>query len=149
MADTRVQLEAEDWVRREWMPTAFGQSFRRERLRLSSGGVFDFDAVSADNSIAATISTSGASTASGKNAAAKLQKIRADMLFLLLVKDVERRIVVLTEHDMYERCLKEKRDGRAPASIEFYHAELPAELVTRLQASRKSASKEVSRLHGQ
>ena len=46
MADTRVQLEVEDWVRRNWMPEQYGIRFSRERLRLRSGGVFDFDAVS-------------------------------------------------------------------------------------------------------
>jgi hypothetical protein len=44
MADTRVQLEVEDWVRREWMTTHFGERFSRERVPLSSGGVFDADA---------------------------------------------------------------------------------------------------------
>lgn len=59
MADTRVQLEVEDWVRREWMPGKFGQSFYRERVGLSSGGVCDFDAVSSDKNVVAAISTSG------------------------------------------------------------------------------------------
>jgi len=27
MADTRVQLEVEDWVRQQWMPTQFRQNF--------------------------------------------------------------------------------------------------------------------------
>ena len=59
MADTRVQLEVEDWVWQAWMPQHFGISFYRERLKIRSGGVFDFDAVSADRTIVATISTSG------------------------------------------------------------------------------------------
>ncbi len=54
MADTRIQIQVEDWIRRNWMPKKFGQKFHRERLQLSSGGVFDFDAVSADNKIAGT-----------------------------------------------------------------------------------------------
>ena len=44
MADTRTQAQVEDWVRKDWMPRKFGQQFRRERLRLACGGVFDFDA---------------------------------------------------------------------------------------------------------
>jgi hypothetical protein len=39
MADTRVQLEVEDWVRKEWMPQHFGMNFYRERLKVRSGGV--------------------------------------------------------------------------------------------------------------
>ena len=43
MADTRVQLEVQDWVRQEWMPTKYGMNFYRERLKIRSGGVFNFD----------------------------------------------------------------------------------------------------------
>ena len=72
MADTRVQAEVEDWVRKHWMPRTFGVLFYRERVELTSGGVFDFDAVSSDRSIVASISTSGATTSSGKRAVGKL-----------------------------------------------------------------------------
>lgn len=70
MADTHVQLEIEDWVRRNWMEAEFGQTFHRDRVKLSSGGVFDFDAASYDKGIAASISTAGARTSSGKGESA-------------------------------------------------------------------------------
>ena len=143
MADTRVQLEAEDWIRRNWLPQRFGRAFYRERIRLSSGGVHDFDAVSADGTIVASISTSSATTASGKPGVGKLTKIRADMLFLLLTK-AERRMIVLTERDMHQLFLREIEGGRVPSSIEFLLAELPEELARKLQASRTLASREVS-----
>jgi len=47
---SRIRLSAKD------------VSFSRERLLLQSGRVFDFDAVSEDHSIVATISTSGSKT---------------------------------------------------------------------------------------
>jgi hypothetical protein len=75
----------EDWVRREWLPKQYEQGFSRERLKLSSGGVFDFDAVSADGSIVATVSTSRARTKTGKYAVGKMLKLRSDMFFLLLI----------------------------------------------------------------
>lgn len=142
MANTLVQLEVEDWVRREWMPSKFETKFSRERVRLSSGGVCDFDAVSADGKIVAAISTSGALTASGKYAVGKMLKIRSDMYFLLLAQ-AERRIVVLTERSMYEQCMKEASGGRVPSSIEFVNAIIPNDLDTRLRASRSIASLEV------
>jgi len=142
MADTRVQLEVEDWVRREWMPGVFGQQFFRERVRLSSGGVCDFDAVSADKKIVAAISTSGALTATNKFAVGKMLKIRSDMYFLLLVH-TERRVVVLTEKDMYAQCVKEVAGGRVPSTIEFVLAQIPEELNNRLRTSRGIASHEV------
>jgi len=143
MADTRVQLEVEDWVRREWMPRQFGQRFRRERVLLTSGGVFDFDAVSEDNTVVATISTSGGTTSSGKLAVGKLLKIRSDMLFLMLVK-AQRRIVVLTELDMLGVCIKEREGGRVPPEIEFLQASIPDGLAEKLKAARKLASMEVT-----
>ena len=143
MADTRVQLEVEDWVRRTWMRQVYGQDFYHERLPLTSGGVFDFDAVSADRRIVASISTSGATTASGKRAVGKLQKIRSDMYFLLLVQ-TDQRLVVLTEKDMYDLCTSELNAGRVHQSIEFLHVEIPEALAEHLRQSRKKASKEVS-----
>jgi hypothetical protein len=125
------------------MPERFGMQFYRERLDLRSGGVFDFDAVSADKSITATISTSGASTAAGKNATGKILKLRSDMLFLLLAK-AQKRVIVLTEKDMYDRCLKERDGGRVPPEIEFAHAPIPADLEKKLIVARAAASKEVS-----
>jgi hypothetical protein len=143
MADTRVQLEAEDWVRREWLPKFFNQQFRRERLQLSAGGIFDFDAVSLDNTIVANISTSTGITSGGKNPAGKIQKLRADMLFLLMIK-AEKRLIVLTEKGMYDLCIKEQGNGRVPLEIEFILVELPEALSMSLQNARSIASKEVS-----
>lgn len=143
MADTRVQLEVEDWIRREWIVKQFGQKFHRDRVKLSPGGVFDFDAVSADGKIIATISTSGSVTATGNYAVGKMLKIRSDMYFLLLA-NAERRVVVLTEQDMHDQCEKEKAAGRVPSSIEFVHAPLPSNLQVKLQASRKKASTEMT-----
>jgi hypothetical protein len=143
MADTRIQLEVEDWIRRNWMPAYFGGKFSRQRLRLRSGGVFDFDAVSEDCSIVAAISTSGSKTSGGKNAVGKILKLRSDMLFLTMV-EAKRRVIVLTENDMLEQCKKESAGGRVPKEIEFVCAQIPAELSTRLIAARLKASGEWS-----
>ena len=143
MADTRVQLEVEDWVRRNWMPMTFGKQFRRERIRLRSGGMFDFDAVCDDDQIIATISTSSSLTSGGKHGVGKMMKLRSDMLFLIMA-EATRRIVVLTEHDMYDRCLGEKNSGRVPPEIEFALAEIPDELRTRLKSAKAKSSLEVS-----
>lgn len=146
MADTSVQRKVEYWIRDEWMPKKFGQRFYQRSLRLSSGGYFDFDAVSEDHKIVALISTSGAKTDRGKHASGKLLKIRSDMFFLVLVPNVnvERRIVVLTETDMVELLKREFENGRVPKSIEFVHAEIPEKLYENLRIAKVVASKEVS-----
>ncbi len=141
MADTRVQIEVEDWVRRNWMVSHFGTKFSRERLPLRSGGVFDFDAVSEDRFIVATVSTSGAKTSGGKHAVGKILKLRSDMLFLTLV-EAKRRVIVLTERDMYDQCQKEVAGGRVPPEIEFVCAVIPEDLRARLIAARRKASSE-------
>ncbi len=143
MADPRVQLEVEDWVRENWMPETYDQKFSRERVKLRSGGKFDFDAVSADREIVATISTSASITSGGKHGVGKMMKLRSDMLFLTMA-GAKRRIVVLTEKDMYARCLAEVERGRVPPEIEFALAAIPDELRARLKKARDSASREVS-----
>ncbi len=143
MADTRAQLQVEEWIRQEWMPVEFGQVFRAQRFRLTSGGFFDFDAVSSDGSVVASISTSGAVTASGKNGVGKLQKIRSDVLFLTLA-EADRRIIILTERDMYDRCMQESLAGRLPKCVEFCLVEVPEHLIAALKQSRAQASREVS-----
>jgi hypothetical protein len=125
------------------MPSHFGAKFSRERLPLRSGGVFDFDAVSDDHSIVATISTSGSKTSGGKHAVGKILKLRSDMLFLTMV-DARRRVIVLTEHDMCDQCQKEAAAGRVPPEIEFVCALIPDELRARLVAARLNASGESS-----
>ena len=142
MADTRVQLEVEDWVRKNWLPQQFGATFRRERLQLTSGGVFDFDAVSPDNSTVATISTSAGVTSGGKHPTGKLMKIRSDILFLLLA-DATRRIIVLTDPQMYQLCMREKDGGRVPSAVEFALAQIPEQLEGKLRKAQSAASREV------
>lgn len=143
MADTRVQLEVEDWVRRNWMLEFFGMSFSRERLQLRSGGFFDFDAVSEDRSVVATVSTIGARTATGNFGSGKIFKFRSEMLFLTMI-EARRRIIVLTERDMYEQCESERAGGRVPPKIEIRCAAIPETLRGRLIAAREKASGEMS-----
>jgi hypothetical protein len=142
MADTTYQRAVERWVRDAWLPRRFGISFEARSLRLRSGGLFEFDAVSVDGRIAANISTSSERTASGKHGVAKVQKIRADMLFLLLA-ECEQRLIVLTEHDMFDWWRREVGRGRVPHEIAFEHARLPSEMASTLHRARDAASREL------
>jgi hypothetical protein len=64
-------------------------------------------------------------------------------LFLLLAGR-PKSLLVLTEQDMYQLCLKERQGGRVPPEIQFLYAELPAELAQRLRDARRASSIEVS-----
>lgn len=143
MADTRVQLEVEDWIREHWMPENLGQPFYRKRLKLSGGGVFDFDAASSDSQVVACISTSAGKTLGGNIPSGKLMKIRSDILFLTMVQ-ATRRIIILVDQSMMLLCEKERAGGRVPPGIEFLHALIPAELQIRLKRAQESAGREVT-----
>lgn len=143
MADTSVQREVQHWIRNNWLPDNLRHRFFSEELPLTSGGVFDCGAVSEDKTIAVSISTSRYRTATGKVGTGKMNKIRSDIFFLLLC-NVKQRIVAFTEKDMYEQWLKEKQQGRVPASIEFILVDIPEDLHRRLVSARFRSSGEVS-----
>lgn len=143
MANTGVQQEVENWIRCYWLPDRLRHDFSKQKLSLTPGGVFDFDAVSEDKTIAVSISTSAYRTAKGKPGSGKTRKIQSDMYFLILC-DVKHRIVVLTEKDMYEWCMKEKENGRVHESIEFMLVDIPDNLRSRLVSARSNSSDEVS-----
>ena len=94
------------------MPKRYGQPFRQKNLDLRSKGQFKFDAVSDDGEIVAVTSTSGGMTAGGKMATAKLQKIRSDVYwFLMLEQQGEKKLLVFTDDSMID-LIKEKKKGR-------------------------------------
>jgi hypothetical protein len=128
------------------MPKIFGQQFYKERVKLTCGGFFEFDAVSEDKTIVANISTSGARTASGRHAVGKKMKLRSDIYFLLLTK-APRKLIVLCESDMHALCKREYDAGRIPKEIEFLLVSLPAKLAIKLAAARRISSNEVSPVH--
>jgi len=143
MANTRIQIEVEDWICKNWLPAKFGQRFHRDRLRLISGGVFDYDAVSEDGRIVIVVSTSGARTSSGKYGAGKMMKIRSDLYFLLLVQ-ADRRVIVFTEREMLDQFKKELDGGRIPKEIEYYLADIPDDLRVKLEAARRFSIDEMA-----
>jgi len=145
MADTKAQTEAEKWIRETYLPDKYGQTFRQKNLDLRSKGQFKFDAVSDDNEIVAVISTSAALTAGGKQATAKLIKIRSDAYwFLLLDQEPAHKVLVFTGQSMIDLINEEKKKGRFPPEFELVKVTLPPDLAAKVAASQKVASEEVS-----
>lgn len=66
------------------------------------------------------------------------------MYFLLLLPALTRRLVILTEADMYDRCMQEVSEGRVPSEIRFALVELPPDLQEALSKAQKAASDEVT-----
>ena len=146
MADTTtIGLKVEPWIRDKWLPKQRefkGMLFAPQNLPLSSGGTFEFDAVDMPSkNIAICISTSKRKTRSGKENTGAVHKIRGDMYFLLLAK-VERRVIVFTDKDLFDRFEDERINRRRVAGgIEFMHARLPSnlrEVVGRIQQDASS-----------
>lgn len=144
MANTKQQSEVEKWVRNQHLPRQFGQVFEKKKMPLLWGGKFEFDAVSSDDRIVVSISTSGTRTARGKPASGKYHKIKSDALYLLHAKGVSNRVQVFTEPDMYDHFMDEKRAGRYPPEVELLRAKIPLEMRKHLIDARQVASEEVS-----
>jgi hypothetical protein len=145
MADSVSHREAEIWIREHGLPEKIGGRFSKKRLELRSGGKFEFDAVSDDNNLVISIATNGGITSGGKKATPKLHKIRSDALFLLLV-EVERRMIVLSDRLMFDLVQKEVDAGRFPVEVETLLIELPIEIEQALIFARKTAAEEVTRV---
>lgn len=144
MADTSVQVEIASYICDNVLPEAFGAPFSRERIQLSSGGNHSFAAVSSDRRMVGTICTGAASTANGKLAVGKLNKVRADLYFLLLA-EAERKFIVVVQPVMRQLLTSERDEfRRIPSNIEIIGANLPPKLLDRLAAAQKEASVEVS-----
>ncbi len=71
-----------------------------------------------------------------------MNKIRSDILFLLLAK-ADRKLVVFTERDMYEWWNREDARGRVPGGIEFKLVEIPEDLRAKLEKAQREASREM------
>jgi hypothetical protein len=130
MANSASARDAEAWVRDTYLPKRYKVSFGKKKMELTSGGKIEFDAVSDDGAIVATISTAGYETA----AAGKMHKIRSDAFFLLLAK-ADKKLLAFTEADMHEAWQKEQISGRLPSDIQLVKVELTPSLRRRLDAA--------------
>lgn len=144
MADTSVQGEIARWICVNLLPARFGKEFSRQRARLICGGDHSFAAVSEDRAIVGTICTGSAARTGGGLAVGKLNKVRADLYFLLLAV-CERRFVAVTQPIMFELLrIEQEQYHRIPSDVELIHVQLPADMQQRLERAQREASLEVT-----
>jgi hypothetical protein len=148
MADSSIATkDIEDWIRGNTLKKVFRQSFSKKKLHLHYGGVYECDAVSADESIVCFISTSVRKTVSGKTASAKLSKIRADAYWALSLQTEPGKIIfAFTDESMVDLFKQEQRNGRFPPDYEILHAKLPPELIKILALSKMDAVREMIKI---
>lgn len=142
MADTRfLKHQVEEYVR-DVLKRAHGVDFRSESLTLSTGGRHEFDAVSEDKQIVATIKSSSGKTVSGNLPSGKMRGVEAELYYLTLV-DAPTRMVVLTDPQFY-RIMLGRLKGKLADGLTLKLVELPPELQALASQVQKEASHEVS-----
>src|SRR2546428_707934 len=101
MADTRAQLLAEQWVRENGLPEFCGATFTKRVLRIGTRAdglpaTHEFDAVSEDGRIVASVKASSGKTSGGNVPSGKLKDAFTELHFLGLAA-AQRKILVLTD----------------------------------------------------
>jgi len=144
MADTSAQADVARWVCDHFLPERYAASFSRQRVPLTCGGDHSFAAASEDGKIVGTICTASASRSSGGLAVGRLNKVRADLYFLVLA-DCERRFIAVTQPIMFELLrIEQQQYHRIPGHVELIHVTLPSDLRERLLKAQEEASQEVA-----
>ena len=130
MADSTIATkEVENWIRSEFLPKKYHQSFAKRKLGVQSGGEFECDAVSEDGKIVCFISTRLGKTADGKPDADVLAKIRKDAFWAGSLSEKPQEIVfAFTDKSMVELIKQEKENGRFPKHIKTLLVKLPAKI---------------------
>jgi hypothetical protein len=148
MADTRAYSEAERWIREKGLPERFpGQVFEKRELRVGtrrSGdpSYHEFDAVSPDGTIVASINASSGLTTGGKVPVGKTKDAYTELHFLSLVSGAH-RFLILTDPE-FHKIFSNVSDGRLPSGVEVVHIPLPGEIQERVRVARRGAAVEVS-----
>jgi len=148
MANThRLKSEIEPWFRGRFVAARHpGREVIQEKVSLTWGGTFEFDAVVLnEGNIEAVylLSCSEYLTKSGKPGAGKLHKIRGDILMLLGAPSDE-QVLAFTQQSMYERLKKEQVSGRIPGEISLELVELPGDLARVVKAVKEMSISEVA-----
>ncbi len=144
MSDTQgLKTRVEDEVRAGLMKK-FGQAFSKGSLpvgKKDGGGqaVREFDAISADGQIVASIKTSSWTTAGGNVPAAKINSFYAELYFFGLIGRRKRKLLVFTEKQTLAGFMK-VCDGKKPADVELVHRPLSPGTQRLVRSIRRKAS---------
>lgn len=141
MANTKyLKTEVEGYVRGE-LQRRFGQPFASTFLRLITGGEHEFDAVSDDRSIVASIKASSGLTSGGRRPNGKYNDNIAELYYLSLVK-AEQRFLVLTSPEFHALLLRKLKDRIAPG-LSIMCIPLPEDIQREVDAVVLQASREM------
>lgn len=141
MANTSyLRYTVEPWVR-EQLAEKYGQPFSSQDLTLSPGGRHEFDAVSADQQIVASIKTNSGLTSGGNHPTGKVSTCLNEVYFLTLVA-ASTRILILTNPEFHEIFTRTTAGQIAPG-IEVLLLPLHAEMQQDVDRVVRRASDEM------
>ena len=143
MADTTyIKRMVEPYVRVE-LGREFGINFSSQELTLTTGGTHEFDAVSDDREVVASIKSAGGKTARGKRPSGKIRNSEAEWYYLTLVQS-ETKLLIFTTPEFYD-IMSKRLEGRLASDITLKLIELPEEIQRQITQIQTKASVEVSR----
>jgi hypothetical protein len=140
MDNQRILTDEVEPTIRAQLKREFGVDFTPQALPLRSGGKFNFDAVSSDLKVVASIKSSRGTTRGGKLPSGAVKAAITDLYYLSLV-DAPCRFLVVTDQGFYDRLAHELvRKKRVAPGLEIKHVSLPENLAKRVQAVLDRAS---------
>lgn len=137
-----LRYAVEPWVR-DRLAERYGRGFVPRVLPLAPGGTHEFDAVSNDRRIVASIKANSGLTSGGNHPTGKVATCLNEVYFLTLV-DAEERLLVLTNPDFHAIFIRATA-GQIARGIKVELLELPAEMQRTVDGVTELASKEMSR----
>lgn len=148
MADTSyIKKEVEPWVR-NWLSNQFpGHIFESRVLPLTritwdSPGNHEFDAVSEDGRIVASIKGHSWKTRTGNLPMAKYASLYQELYFLSLA-EADKRFLILTNKELFDDFRNRSR-GKIADGIELIFCLLPEYLRLRMKKIIDQASREMA-----
>lgn len=142
MADSHfIKALIEPAMRQSLAKLCGGIDFRQRKMQIrwngEGTGSFEFDAVSEDGTVIASLSTARNLKSSQRH------KLMRDATFMWLVPNVERRILAVVEPVVADALAVELRCGRLPPNTEILIVELAPEARQELERFREIAINEV------
>lgn len=142
MADTKyLRYVVEPWVRSH-LEREHRQPFAPQVLRLGPGGTHEFDAVSADGSIVASIKANSGLTSGGKHPTGKVATCLNEVYYLTLVT-AHKRLLVLTNPDFFA-IFRRTTAGQTADGVDVVLVPLPTEMQAEVDRVTRRASDEMS-----
>jgi len=111
-------------------------------LNLAPGGTHEFDAVSDDGEVVASIKANSGLTSGGNYPTGKVATCLNEVYFLTLVK-ATRRLLVLT-NPQFHAIFTHATSGQIAEGVEVQLVELPPEMQREVNGVTKLASQEMS-----